>query len=602
VRVLSAAILAATLGGNLPVPLPLFPPNNWWNIDVSNAPVAGNSNDLITFVGGSNRQIHPDFGDVYNGHIIGFPYVVVDGSQAKKTVTFDVPEESDGVNHDTETSYPFYPIPDEAITQSGWIEYGDPGNVDSRGDADRHILIVDSTNNHLYEIYNVWHNGTSWEAYSGAFFDMNTNNRRPDGWTSADAAGLAILPGLVRYDEVYGPDEINHAFRVTVSSTNNYYAFPASHVAGSNTSAPPFGTRFRLKASKDITGFSAPMQKIFRAMQKYGLIVADNGSNMFVSGTHDTRWDGDVLVPAFHALKASDFEVIQLGWKPAYTLVVTIASPTGSGDATTVTVTAYDANYNLATGYAGTIHFTSSDLAATLPSNYTFTGGDAGTHTFPLTLRTTGRQTVTATDTVDPTVVGLRTVSVGPAAPASLVATATSTAQVALTWSASTGAASYQISRLSASSPLAVIGTSNTTSYNDNTVTAGASWLYKVRALDASSNASGYSPADAATTIMFTDDPLAAGSTKVKAVHLTELRQAVNAMRAAASLGSTSFTDASPAGVNIKTVHINELRTSLAAARSALGLSALAFTDSSLSAYTSTVRAVHFTELRNGVK
>ena len=593
---------AATLGGTLDVPLPLFPSNNWWNLDVSNAPVAANSADLITFVG-SNTSLHPDFGDTYQGFIIGFPYIVVDGSQPKKSVTFDVPDESDGVTHGPETSFPFYPIPDEAITQSGWIEHGPPGTVDERGDVDRHILIVDRTNNWLYELYNVWYNGASWEAYSGAFFDMNTNNRRPDGWTSADAAGLAILPGLVRYDEVYGPDEINHAFRVTVQSTNNYYVYPASHKAGSNTSAPPMGTRFRLKASKDISGFSPEMQKIFRAMKKYGLIVADNGSNMYVSGTHDSRWDNGVLNPAFGGLKASDFEVVQLGWNPIYTLVVTIASPAGSGDPVNVTVTAYDANYALGTAYRGTVHFTSTDLSATLPSNYTFTAADNGTHTFTgaLTLRTVGRQTVTAADVADATIIGTRTVSVAPLAPATLIATASSTSQVALSWSASTGASSYEISRSSASSS-STIGTTSATTFNDLTVAAGTTYIYRVRAVASSSVASPYSAPDAATTIVFTDDPLVSGSTLIKAVHVTQVRQAIDAMRAAASLGAGSYADGSLTGIAVKRTHIDELRAALTPARTALGLPAITFTDGTISAQTTRIKAAHLQELRNAVK
>ena len=155
------------------------------------------------------RGLHPDFGGDSGEEdfpIYGFPFIVVEGSQPKLTVEFldeDVRMECDGVDHNTNTSVPFYPVPAEAISMMGWVEGGLPGNVDQRDDHDRHILIVDKTNNTLYELYNVWYNGVNWEAYSGAFFDMKTNNRRPDGWTSADAAGLAILPGLVRYDEVY---------------------------------------------------------------------------------------------------------------------------------------------------------------------------------------------------------------------------------------------------------------------------------------------------------------------------------------------------------------------------------------------------------------
>jgi hypothetical protein len=154
-----------------------------------------------------------------------------------------------------------------------------------------------------------------WTAGSGAVFDLRTNQRRPEGWTSADAAGLAILPGLVRYDEAFGFAEIGHAFRVTVRATNGF-VYPASHAAGSTAGALPMGARLRLKASKDLSGFPPEVQRIFRAMKKHGLVVADNGSDLYVSGVHDPRWNNDVLNPAFAALEASDFEVVQRGWQP----------------------------------------------------------------------------------------------------------------------------------------------------------------------------------------------------------------------------------------------------------------------------------------------
>jgi hypothetical protein len=149
-------------------------------------------------------------------------------------------------------------------------------------------------------------------------FDLSRNDRRPEGWTSADAAGLAIFPGLVRYDEAFGSGEITHAFRVTTRATNGY-VWPASHRAGSTAGAPPMGARLRLKATRNLSGFTPEVQRLFRAMQRYGLIVADNGSDMYISGTMDPRWNNDVLNPAFRALTADDFEVIQLGWRPATT-------------------------------------------------------------------------------------------------------------------------------------------------------------------------------------------------------------------------------------------------------------------------------------------
>ena len=319
VAVIGAVLFAAsTLGGTLPGPLPLFPRDNWWNLNMSTAPVDPASAGYISFIG-TGRTLHPDFGgDVSPGSVqtYGFPYAVVDSTLPLRAVQFQYWRESDGVNHTTGQSFPFYPIPDEAITEAHWIEGGDPGNVDLRGSSDRHMLIVDRNRRYLYELYNVFFDGSQWHAGSGAFFDMSINGRRPDTWTSADAAGLAILPGLVRYDEVFGSGEIEHAFRVTVRSTSGY-VYPASHSAGSTSGALPMGARLRLKASKNISGFGPEIQRIFRAMQQYGVIVADNGSDMYISGTYDTRWNNGQLNPAFAALTASDFDVIQLGYQPA---------------------------------------------------------------------------------------------------------------------------------------------------------------------------------------------------------------------------------------------------------------------------------------------
>ena len=321
------------LEAGLPGPS-LTTPTNWWATDVSAAPVDGASDACIAYINnGGSRPLHPDFGGTLPDgvSIYGFPYAVVDASQPKLAVQFAQPDESDGVDHSTQTSYPFYPIPAAAITQPHWVEGGDPGDIDDTGTQDRHLLIVDRDNRYLYELYNVWWDGSQWTAYSGAFWDLKTDDRRPDGWTSADAAGLSMLPGLVRYDEVFGPDEIRHGFRVTVRHTNGY-RYPASHLAGPQVSgAPPMGMRLRLKASKDISGFDPAVQKIFRAMKRYGLIVADNGTDMYVSGTWDDRWDNDVLNPAFAALTASDFEVIQLGWQPPLSPALAVDARVSAG-------------------------------------------------------------------------------------------------------------------------------------------------------------------------------------------------------------------------------------------------------------------------------
>lgn len=315
VAIAALAVLKAAAVLNEPLaPRRLFPATNWWNLDISGAPVDARSGALISWISGRTptnttavRRLHPDFGPPP----YGIPYVVVGSDQPRVAVTFEYADESDlGF-----TGPSGYPIPVEARTQPNYIEGGVAGGGTS---GDRHLLMVDRDNWLLYETFATRWNASlgRWEAGSGAIFDLKTNLRRPEGWTSADAAGLAILPGLVRYDEVFGAGEITHALRVTTRATNGY-VWPASHVAGSNASAPPLGTRLRLKGSRSLAGFTPEVQKIFRAMQRYGLIVADNGSDMYISGTMDARWNNDVLNPAFAALTADDFEVVQLGWGAA---------------------------------------------------------------------------------------------------------------------------------------------------------------------------------------------------------------------------------------------------------------------------------------------
>ncbi len=309
VAVVFAAALAVVSAAAPPVLLEslagrqVFPATNWWNQDVSAAPLDPGSAQFVSWIG-ATRQLHPDFGPPP----YGIPYVVVAGDQARVPVTFEYSDESDtGV-----PGLPGYPIPEEAKTVPHFIEGDVPGGGTS---GDRHLLIIDRDRWLLYEVFATQWNAAAgrWDAGSGAIFDLSTNSRRPDTWTSADAAGLAILPGLVRYEDVYGAGEITHAFRFSTRATNGY-VWPASHRAGSTTGAPPMGTRMRMKASKDISSYSPEMQKIFRAMKRYGLILADNGSDMYITGTMDARWNNSVLNPAFHSLRADDFEVVQLGW------------------------------------------------------------------------------------------------------------------------------------------------------------------------------------------------------------------------------------------------------------------------------------------------
>jgi hypothetical protein len=386
-------------GAALPAPLPLFPPDNWWNADISSAPADPNSASFIAFINnGGTRKLHPDFGGEASPgseDIYGMPYAIVSGSQPKLAVAFDYWDESDGVNPATGQGIAFYPIPAEAITQPHWIEGGAPGNVDQRSASDRHLFVIDCTNRYLYELYNVYYDAGSskWYAGSGAFFDMNTNHRRPDTWTSADAAGLAIFPGLVRYDEAWNAavTDIGHAFRVTVRATNGY-VYPASHRAGSTSGALPMGARLRLKSN--VGGLDPALrtsdpnaQKIFRAMQKYGLLVADNGSDMYITGTFDTRWNNGILNPAFATLTASDFEVVQLGWAPSTStappaLNAISANPASvvGGNAATGTVTLASA----APAGGAQVSLASASGAVVLPANVVVAQG-ASTATFGIT-------------------------------------------------------------------------------------------------------------------------------------------------------------------------------------------------------------------------
>ncbi|MBV9926173.1 MAG: hypothetical protein JOZ96_14230 [Acidobacteria bacterium] len=272
----------------------LFPADNPWNQDVSNDPVDPNSANLIASIG-LGTSLHPDFGTVWNGAPNGIPYVVVSGSQTKVPITFNA--------YGGESDPGPYPVPSDAPVEGG-----------PSGTGDRHVIVIDRDNWKLYELYRAFPNGSGWGADSGAVFDLNSNALRPAGWTSADAAGLPIFPGLVRYDEVFGRREITHALRFTASRTRRAYVLPARHFASSNTdpNLPPMGMRVRLKASVDISGYSPAMQVVLRALKKYGMILADNGSNWYVSGAPDPRWD-DSELNTLKGIRGSDFEVVRMG-------------------------------------------------------------------------------------------------------------------------------------------------------------------------------------------------------------------------------------------------------------------------------------------------
>jgi hypothetical protein len=196
-----------------------------------------------------------------------------------------------------------YPVPPDAPIEGG-----------PSGTGDRHVIVIDRDNWKLYELFSAFPSGAGWRAASGAVFDLNSNAVRPAGWTSADAAGLPVFPGLVRYDEVFGRREIPHALRFTAARTRRGYVHPARHFASSNTdpNLPPMGMRVRLKASYDISGFSPAMQVVLRALKKHGMILADNGSNWYLSGAPDPRWNDDEL-RTLKTLRGSDFEVVKMG-------------------------------------------------------------------------------------------------------------------------------------------------------------------------------------------------------------------------------------------------------------------------------------------------
>ncbi|HEX5681014.1 MAG TPA: hypothetical protein VFX82_09265 [Desulfobacterales bacterium] len=290
---LSAAVCAAQ-GGPTLEGCQVLPADNIWNKRVDDLPLDADSSAYINTIGPA-RGLHPDFGSgTWNGGPIGIPYTVVESSQPRVIVTFEYDDESDPGP---------YPIPPDALIEGG-----------SQSAGDRHVLVLDRGNCVLYELFSAYPQaGGSWQAGSGAVFDLNSNALRPSGWTSADAAGLPILPGLVRYDEVAG-GEIRHALRFTAPQTRRDFLWPARHQASSLTAPeiPPMGQRFRLKAGFDISRFSAPVRVILQAMKTYGLILADNGSAWYISGVPDPRWDNDMLVGELAQDKGSDFEAVDV--------------------------------------------------------------------------------------------------------------------------------------------------------------------------------------------------------------------------------------------------------------------------------------------------
>ncbi|HEY0382519.1 MAG TPA: hypothetical protein VGC72_09995 [Candidatus Elarobacter sp.] len=269
----------------------ILPADNPWNVDVSASPVDPSSATYLASMNATTTFLHPDFG---SDPTYGIPFTSVGAGQARVPMTFDYASESDPGP---------YPIPANAPVEGG-----------AGATGDRHVLVVDSSVCKLYELYDAHYVGPGWHAGSGAVLDLNSNALRPDYWTSADAAGLPILPGLVRYDEAAQAGAIDHALRFTVRRTQRAFIHPATHYASSSTdpALPPMGLRVRLKASFDVAPFTGASRAVLVALKRYGMLVADNGSDWFISGATDGRWN-DTDLNQLKRVPASAFEVVQTG-------------------------------------------------------------------------------------------------------------------------------------------------------------------------------------------------------------------------------------------------------------------------------------------------
>ena len=288
--VLIAALVApAALASPLPEApnCPIFPTSNVWNRPIGSLPKHPRSKEIVKAIG-ADRYVHADFGSgLWDGGPIGMPVTVVDSSEPTSFVDFLYDDESDPGP---------YPIPPDVAIEGGLA-----------ADGDRHAIIVEQDSCTLYELFDLW---PTWDAGSGAIWDLGSNALRPRGWTSADAAGLPILPGLARYDEV-ASGEIDHALRFTVQRSRRAYVYPARHFASSYTgkNLPPMGLRLRLRSDFNVGSFPYQARIVLRALKRYGMIVADNGSSWYISGVPDPRWSNDQL-HTLHRVKGSDFRVV----------------------------------------------------------------------------------------------------------------------------------------------------------------------------------------------------------------------------------------------------------------------------------------------------
>jgi hypothetical protein len=341
-----------------------FPSSNLWNTDISTAPVDPNSANYINFIG-ATVTLHPDFGSgTFHNQTIGIPYQVVAGTQPKVSVMLGTfADESDPGPE---------PIPSNALIEG----YPKPGN------GDRHVLVLEKDGCWLYELYHASLSKGKWSADSAAIWDMTINEQRPYTWTSADAAGLPIFAGLARFDEV-AAGAINHALRFTVPTTQKAFVLPATHWASTTTNpnAPPMGLRLRLHASFDISSYPADDQVLLTAMKKYGLILADNGSGIFISGAPDNRWNNNNL-NLLKQITAANFEVVQTGTiftpanvptGPSPNITSFSANPTtiSAGQPVTLSWSVSNALYNIIDPQAGPVRGTSIVVNPSATTTYT---------------------------------------------------------------------------------------------------------------------------------------------------------------------------------------------------------------------------------------
>jgi hypothetical protein len=348
----------ASLNGFVP-----FPSNNLWNTNIASAPVDPNSENYINYIG-AGVTLHPDFGaGLYDGQSMGIPYQIEAGTQPLVPVKI--------TEYASQSDPGPMPVPANALIEG----YPRPGN------GDRHVLVLDQGGCWLYELYYAHLKDGNWYAGSTAIWDMTINEQRPYTWTSADAAGLPIFPGLVRYDEV-ASGHINHAIRVTLQYSKQAFTPPASHWASnsSNQYAAPMGMRLRLKSSFDISGFSHANQVILTALKQYGAIMADNGSSMFITGDPDMRWNNNDL-GNLHSVTASDFDVLLIS--PLYTAqnIPTGPNPTinsftatssgGPGQAVTLNWSVTNGEYYIVAPSAGAIRGNTVVVNPTVTTTYT---------------------------------------------------------------------------------------------------------------------------------------------------------------------------------------------------------------------------------------